>query len=463
MSTPHPPAPSLRAAALLLPLLLALPGAAGAAPTTEERALALVLDGRAAEAVRLLEAAAEETDDPLLRRAAAALALQTPDGSGDPAFLYGALAAGLSPGDRTDQLLALAERFPGDGPWCGELARLLVDPGAADDVATGYARVCPSDESPEGGLLRARATDQPFLALLPVPGGIDVLASGGDAIAVAESEVDPEALFRASEGHPLDVALDAFLVTPDRAWGVPLAGDRAQRSRVQPRGRGTVFALTVRVGDLRAVAAGDPLAAGTWAGARATLQVQLAGAIREARVLQPGGPLALEAPAGVALGWSQLAALPETALPVDGPFAPEPMHRLAAGPWSGGPPRRVVRPRRSPAGERFGPPRRRPGPVLRAIGPDEPRRALRPGASRSLTPGRGSPRGASPSLPPSWRHWARTGPVPPRCRWSWAGPARRSAGGRRPSPATTHPPCRKPPLARTGCAARTSRSPPSTS
>ncbi len=199
-------------------------------------------------------------------------ALDTPDGAGNASLRYSALAPAdaAHPELRTNSLWDLAAAFPA-GAWCGELAGRLLQTGADTATAERYDAAC-SEASTEGitpppgtdpeadaALVKAHAQGVTQLRLLPVAGAVQVTASAVTTLAVAEHRVDPEALFRGTSGNPLDTHLDAFLLTPDLSWNVPVDGVRVQR--LAPRGHGALAALTVRAGDQRATAlvVTDPL------------------------------------------------------------------------------------------------------------------------------------------------------------------------------------------------------------
>lgn len=191
------------------------------------------------------------------RAAAAVSALQAPDGAGTAELLYLAIPDGK---DRTDALWALAARFP-DGAWCDELGDRLVAAGSNREEALRFTTVCTSPSSVGASALYGHAVGTPRLHLGPRPGGLDVTASAADVLRVSQHRVDPEALFRATDGHPLDATLDAFLLDPDLTWDVPQPDGLLKLTPVTPRGGGPLTALTIRAGDQRgtALVAADPL------------------------------------------------------------------------------------------------------------------------------------------------------------------------------------------------------------
>ncbi|MDP2305282.1 MAG: hypothetical protein Q8P18_04565 [Pseudomonadota bacterium] len=191
---------------------------------------------------------------PDLRAAAAAAALQTRDGAGTQELLYLALPEG------TDALWAFAERFP-EGAWCDDLGDRLIATGTNREEALRYASTCTSPSSVGGSAVYGHAVGTTRLHLAPLTHGVAVTASAAAVLHVSQHRVDPEALFRATEGHPLNATLDAFLLDPDLTWEVPQADGLLETIPVVPRGGGPLTAITIRAGDQRATAlvVADPL------------------------------------------------------------------------------------------------------------------------------------------------------------------------------------------------------------
>lgn len=186
------------------------------------------------------------------RIAAAKEALAEPDGAGVADLMYLALPTGAA---RVDALWAHAARFP-TGPWCDELADALLTAGADADTAARYQATCTG-----GGGHASLLGTTPTLVLAPATSGVDVLVSNSRTLQVSQHRVDPEALFRASAGNPLDTTLDAWLLDPDQAWEVEVKDAAARRLNVAPRGKDALVTLTVRAEDQRATAfvVGQPL------------------------------------------------------------------------------------------------------------------------------------------------------------------------------------------------------------
>lgn len=293
---------------------------------------------QATEALRAGVALAAEGPE---RQAAARAALAEDDGAGDPGFLFAA-----TPDDaaRAEALWALGERFPGNGPWCGELAELSLGPaptsvGAATggaDVAAAqrFTAVCGGHAGPLADALRAGSHGGTALQLIPEDGGLVAVVSGATELHLEQHGVDPLALWRTGAHHPLDTALDAFLVAADQAWTLELPEDHVVRVRLRPRGRPGVAALSARAGDHRAtalvvprpldvqvVAQGETAAVAVLEGGRpatgARVRVQDGqGEEHEARVDASGvvrldiapGPLRIAATKGTGVGYAVAAA-----------------------------------------------------------------------------------------------------------------------------------------------------------
>ncbi len=183
------------------------------------------------------------------RRKAAQEALNTADGRTVPEILYWALA---DDEERVAKLWDLAERFPGDGPWCAELAAELLTQGATRDQALQYSDRCGNAEGVEAAALVAFAGERPMLVAQECRGGLTVIAAGASSLSVSEHRVDPVALFRATSGNPLDTTLDAFLVEPDTSYSVTLDPEMLRAVKLVPRTDGTLLSITVRVDDLQA-------------------------------------------------------------------------------------------------------------------------------------------------------------------------------------------------------------------
>ncbi len=185
------------------------------------------------------------------RAEAARQALKEEDARSDLLLLYWAL-----PEDSTREkgLWELLTRFPGNQPWCSELAHLLVTAGASTDSAEKFATGCSSPLTPESEALIHHARGTEFLSLLPVEGGVDVLVAGAANLQISQHRVDGEMLFRASDGHPLETPLDAFLIEPDVVWDVAISRDVVKHTRLSPRQGGSLSALSVRAGETRATA-----------------------------------------------------------------------------------------------------------------------------------------------------------------------------------------------------------------
>jgi hypothetical protein len=234
--------------------------AAATPDPTKRRALWMAIAAREGASARgdaarqaayqaLVEGVYAEKEGPE-RTAAAVSALQTPDGAGTAALLHLAIADGAG---RTDALWALAARFP-DGAWCDELGDRLVAAGSNRDEALRFTTVCTAPSGVGASALYGHAVGTPRLHLGPRAGGLDVTASAADVLRVSQHRVDPEALFRATDGHPLDATLDAFLLDPDLTWDVPQPDGILKTVPVSPRGGGPLTALTIRAGDQRATA-----------------------------------------------------------------------------------------------------------------------------------------------------------------------------------------------------------------
>ena len=214
--------------------------------------------GLATQALRDTVAAAAEGAE---RQAAALAALAEDDGAGEPAFLFEATPDDAS---RSEALWALGERFPGDGPWCAELAELSLGPvpatvgqateGADVAAAQRFTAVCGGHAGPLAEALRAGSHGGTALQLLPEDGGLIAVVSGAAQLDIEQHGVDPLALWRTGAHHPLDTSLDAFLVAADQSWSLDLPEDRVVRVRLRPRGRAGVAALSVRASDHRATA-----------------------------------------------------------------------------------------------------------------------------------------------------------------------------------------------------------------
>ncbi len=182
------------------------------------------------------------------RRKAARDALGNADGQSIPEILYWALE---DDDERWAGLWDLAERFPGDGPWCGELAARLVEAGASRQQAGAYGDMCAAASGVEPESLLAFAGEREVLVAESGVDGLDVIAGGGTELSVAEHRVDPEALFRAAGGDPLDVALDAFLIEPDTSFGVELEAESLRRYHLEPRTMAPLLSVTTRLKDLQ--------------------------------------------------------------------------------------------------------------------------------------------------------------------------------------------------------------------
>ncbi len=202
------------------------------------------------EALSALLEAAEALPPGEGRRTFAVDALGTDDGAGQARLLYLALPDGSA---RTEALWAHAARFPA-GPWCAELADILVEEGADTDTAERYVGTCTSHYSGRGAILQGQASEAVTLVLEPTIGGLDVAVSTAKELDVSQHRVDAEALFRGTVGHPLDTALDASLLEADLSWTTELEADHAQIAPLSPRRKGNLFTLTVRAGDHRATA-----------------------------------------------------------------------------------------------------------------------------------------------------------------------------------------------------------------
>ena len=201
----------------------------------------------AAERLNAVRAEVAAIEDPVGRRARAQAALREPGAAADPDLLWWAAPLDTA---RPEALRGLASRFPG-GPWCGELAKIEVEAGADREQASAWAAAC-SPEDAYGNALQALSYETPWLTLLAVEGGVDAVVTGAASLSVAQHPVDPLALFAAGDPTPLDSALDAFLVSPARAWTVEAPADHAVRIHIPAQGQDRLAALTVRAADLRA-------------------------------------------------------------------------------------------------------------------------------------------------------------------------------------------------------------------
>ncbi|MBM4396851.1 MAG: hypothetical protein FJ087_14320 [Deltaproteobacteria bacterium] len=203
------------------------------------------------EALAALRAAVIATAEGEPRRAAAAEALRVPGMEGDPVVPRLAIPAG--PG-RADALWALASRFPAGGDWCDECARGLVASGAVLADAERFTKACPSASGHEAAALAALESGDESLVLAPAAGAVKALATGAPALRVTEHDVDPEALFRATDGHPLETAMDAFLVESGTRYEVGLDAARLDWRLLRPRSGAALVAVQVRGKDRQATA-----------------------------------------------------------------------------------------------------------------------------------------------------------------------------------------------------------------
>lgn len=161
---------------------------------------------------------------------------------------------------RTETLWELLSRFPGLTPACEELASRLLDEGATELDAARFEELCSSATSPEARILLAYAQNQPLMLLTRYPGKLEVLATPPRPLTVLEHRVEPEAILRAAQAHPLEAPIDAYLISPDLTYELPPATSgndglpRLKRQWLAPRLESELSALTVRAEELRQTA-----------------------------------------------------------------------------------------------------------------------------------------------------------------------------------------------------------------
>ncbi|MFM7201342.1 MAG: hypothetical protein ACKO6N_11170 [Myxococcota bacterium] len=187
-------------------------------------------------------------------RQAAAQKLLAQGVTRDPLIHYEALAQDQG---RTVALWELLTRFPRLTPACEELASRLLDEGATELDASRFEELCNDATSPEARILVAYAQNVPLMLLERHAGKLEVLVTPPRPLTVLEHRVEPEAILRAAQAHPLEAPIDAYLISPDLSYELPAAATgqdglpRLKRQWLAPRLDGALAALTVRAEELR--------------------------------------------------------------------------------------------------------------------------------------------------------------------------------------------------------------------